>query len=56
MSCYREFTFCVVSKKNWGAKEDNGKFMMHVLYILWLTKRHISDEATPNNEEVKPVA
>ena len=28
------------AKKNWDTKEDKGKSMMHVLYILWLLKRH----------------
>ena len=32
---------CVMSEKNWSTKEDKGKSMEHVLYILWLAKRHI---------------
>ena len=30
--------------------------MMQVLKLLWLTKRHISGEATLNSEEIKSVA
>ena len=32
---------CIVSEKNWNTKEDKDKFMMRVLYVLWLVKRHI---------------
>ena len=41
ISCYCELTPSIVSKNNWNTKEDKGKSMMHVLYILWLAKRHI---------------
>ena len=46
-SCYRESTLCVVrgivSKKELehNLKEDKGKSMMHVLYIVLLAKRNI---------------
>ena len=45
ISQYHELTLCVVSEKNWDTKEDKGKSMMCVLYVLYvlrLAKRHIS--------------
>ena len=33
--CYRELTPCVVREKYWNTKEDKGKSMMCVLYVLW---------------------
>ena len=41
--CHK-LTPCIVSKKNWNTKDKN-KFMMHVLYILWLVKKHISGQS-----------
>ena len=35
----------VVSEKNWNTKEDKGKTMMHVLYVLRLAKRHFSRQS-----------
>ena len=40
--CYSQLTPCVVSEKNWITKEDKGKSMMCILFILPLAKRHIS--------------
>ena len=41
-SHYHELTPCIVSEKNWNTKQDKGKFMICVLYVLQLAKRHIS--------------
>ena len=34
-------TPCVVSEKHWNTREDKGKSMMCVLYVLRLAKRHV---------------
>ena len=39
---YPELSPSVVNEKSWNTKEDNGKSMMHALYILQLAKRNIS--------------
>ena len=39
--------------KNWNTREDNGKSMIHVLYVMQLVKRHISGQS---NVEIKPIA
>ena len=31
-----------VSKDEWDTKEDTGKPMKNVLYVLWYAKRHMS--------------
>ena len=40
-SCYHELIPCIVSEKNWNTKEDKGKSMTCVLYVLQLAKWHI---------------
>ena len=35
-------TLFAVSKDEWDTKEDTGKSMKNVLYILWYAKRHLS--------------
>ena len=40
-SCYHELIPCIVSEKNWNTKEDKGKSMKCVLYVLRLVKWHI---------------
>ena len=40
--CYHELTPCIVSEQNWDTKEDKGKSVMHLLYVLQLEKKHIS--------------
>jgi len=31
-----------VSKDEWNTKEDTGKSLKNVLYVLWYAKRHFS--------------
>ena len=50
-----KLTSCIVSIKNWDTKEDKGKSMMHVLYVLQLAKRHILGQSGMNSEKIKPV-
>ena len=48
-----------VSKDEWDTKEDTGKSMKNVLYVLRYAKRHRlgqSAEVTSNSEKIKPVA
>ena len=52
-------TLCLSAKKYWNTKEDKGKSMMYVLYILWLTKGTSWDKVTlntPCSQEIKTVA
>ena len=42
---YYKLTPCIVSKNHWNTKVDNGKSMMHALYILWLAKGRSQDKA-----------
>ena len=35
-------TLFAVSKDKWDAKEDTGKSMKNVLYVVWYAKRHLS--------------
>ena len=53
---YCKWTPCTVSEKNWNTKEDKGKPMMHVLYVLRWRKGTCQDEAMSNSEEIKHVA
>ena len=41
--------FFIVSKDEWNTKEDTGKSMKNVLYVVWA-------EGTSNNEKNKHVA
>ena len=57
-SCYKrrktiirhchKFLYCHISKGKWDSKKDTGKFMNHVLHILWYVKRHCQTEAMLN--------
>ena len=46
-------TLFAVRKDEWDTKEDTGKYMKNVLYVLWYAKRA---EATSNSEKIKPIA
>ena len=37
--CYHELTPCVVSEKNWDKKDNKGKSMILVLYVLQFETR-----------------
>ena len=41
ISHYHELAPCVLSEKNWNTKEDKGKSMIHVLYVLQLAKKQL---------------
>ena len=38
-------TLITVSKDEWDTKEDTGKSMKNVLYVLWYAKWHLSDRS-----------
>ena len=40
--CYRQTDTFTVSKDEWNAKEDIGKFMENALYVLQYAKMHLS--------------
>ena len=40
-----KLTLFTVSKDEWDTKEDTGKFMKNVLYVLQYTKRHLSGQS-----------
>jgi len=40
ISRYCKLTPCIVCEKNWNTKEDKGKSMIHVFYILQLVKKN----------------
>ena len=40
--CYRQIDTFTVSKDEWDTKEDTGKSMKNVLYVLRYAKRHLS--------------
>ena len=44
------------AKRKWDTKEDKGKSMMHVLYILRYAKGMSWDEATLNSKKIKSIA
>ena len=53
---YHKLTPSVVITNNWNTNEDKGKFMMHVLYIVQLVKRHILGKSNIEQWKFKPVA
>ena len=56
---YHKLTPSIVNEKNWNTKEDKSKTMMHVLYVLRLAKRHVSEQSNidkKNSEKIKPIA
>ena len=48
-----KLTLFAVSKDEWDTKEDTGKSMKNVLYIL---KKHISGRSNIEGEKIKPIA